>query len=170
MLNLKNFKKYKPEGIIDGFMYLISEDGLDWYEAREMFQEDTVKILYENDGTIVCADYTALFMPPLDCSIAEIYYDGNLNDLYGMVFDGEKVVPYDEPNSERIERLKSEQKNLKVSAINELNNLKMAIDLDVATEDEKQLFPVLKSYIMKLSTFTDDDFTDKLFEFPVKPV
>ncbi|MCU6294936.1 tail fiber assembly protein, partial [Escherichia coli] len=71
---------------------------------------------------------------------------------------------------EKIKRLSSEHQELRTVAINELNNIKMAIDLEVATDYEIELFPKLKAYVLELSSLTTSEFSKKKFSFPVKPV
>ncbi len=53
MKNIKNFKRYHPDSVDKkwlehavGAIFLISEDGQDWYECQKSFQPDTMKVEY----------------------------------------------------------------------------------------------------------------------------
>ncbi|MCS2153857.1 tail fiber assembly protein [Scandinavium goeteborgense] len=61
MQNIKSFRKAKPtekqrtlfksdDGSIP--VFLTSEDGMDWYESHKLFADDTIKIMYDNEGII----------------------------------------------------------------------------------------------------------------------
>ncbi|UUF64776.1 tail fiber assembly protein [Escherichia coli] len=72
MLNIKNFKPYIPENTDTNASYLISEDGQDWYECQKLFSPETVKVVYDNNNTIIgfSLDVSALF--PVNASVAEV--------------------------------------------------------------------------------------------------
>lgn len=91
MQNIKNFtlitptevliKKYQlPTGEVPQFLQ--SEDGLEWYAAQELFDDDTVKIQYRRDGVIrAVVDkpvpqrgniYAVSMLWPVNDSVAEI--------------------------------------------------------------------------------------------------
>lgn len=91
MQHIKNFRKVEPtvkqlklfksdDGSIP--VFLMSEDGQDWYESHKLFADDTIKILYDTDGVIrsvVDAPvpergniYAVSMFYPLNMSVAEI--------------------------------------------------------------------------------------------------
>lgn len=91
MQNFKNFRKVEPTEkqlklyrSDDGStpVFLMSDDGLDWYESHKLFADDTVKIMYDSEGVIrslVDAPvsqrgniYAVSMFYPLGMSVAEI--------------------------------------------------------------------------------------------------
>ncbi|MCS2154703.1 tail fiber assembly protein [Scandinavium goeteborgense] len=91
MQNIKNFRKVEPtekqrtlfksdDGSIP--VFLMSEDGMDWYESHKLFADDTIKIMYDSEGIIrslVDAPvpqrgniYAVSMFYPLDMSVVEI--------------------------------------------------------------------------------------------------
>lgn len=60
--HFKNFKRYRPTkesrpdyaDLIDaGVGFEMDEEGRDWYDLRELFQKDTFKVVYMEDGTVL---------------------------------------------------------------------------------------------------------------------
>lgn len=74
MIELKNLQSYDPKDhpLSGGIAFLISDDGLDWYESQSLFKNDTWKLEYRSDGTVVAAtqDVSALF--PAGNSVVEM--------------------------------------------------------------------------------------------------
>ncbi|MCS2153859.1 tail fiber assembly protein [Scandinavium goeteborgense] len=61
MRNIKNFKRVEPSQLMldkyqnpegDIPVFLESEGGQDWYESQVLFADDTVKLMYDNEGII----------------------------------------------------------------------------------------------------------------------
>lgn len=94
MQNIKNFKSVAPtQEQIEAYtqkygqipLFLKSEDGQDWYECQSLFAEDTVKIMYDENGTIwgVVSEpvpqrgniYAVSLFFPENLSVAEISKD-----------------------------------------------------------------------------------------------
>lgn len=91
MKDFKNFRKVEPTEkqlklyrSDDGTtpVFLMSEDGLDWYESHKLFSDDTIKIMYDSGGVIrslVDAPvpqrgniYAVSMFYPLGMSVAEV--------------------------------------------------------------------------------------------------
>ncbi|HGJ5876246.1 MAG TPA: hypothetical protein ACHBX0_07430 [Arsenophonus sp.] len=79
MQDLKFFKRYHPE-LSDkkalkssmGVIFLMSEEGRDWYKCQKTFQPDTMKIEYESNGVIRSIGYDISGCCPEGCSVAEV--------------------------------------------------------------------------------------------------
>lgn len=168
-MQLTNFKMYEKEGGNPNSLYMMSDEGMDWYESRELFDINKAKFMYDTDGLIVSASYNIYDLVPLGFSVSEIDYDGNIDKLYGMIYDGNTIHEYVETKEEKIERLKNELANLKYAAIQELGHLKTAMDLELATDEEAVLFVKLKDYVTQLNSIKPADMIKKTFSFPVKP-
>ena len=117
MITMRNFYKYTPQNHpLAGFaLFLMSEDGQDWYEAQANFAPDTWKIEYEENGTIVAAGKDVSAMAPLGHSVSEVeslpegfsvngywrYDNGSIvkdvdkitqNELAGRASEADKVI------------------------------------------------------------------------------
>ncbi|MBJ5867342.1 tail fiber assembly protein [Enterobacter quasiroggenkampii] len=74
MLTLKNLKQYTPEyyELMIQAVYFQTEDGLDWYYHLRRFQNDTLKICFDEKGIIRSFSYDADRLYPLNMSVTEI--------------------------------------------------------------------------------------------------
>ncbi|EMR6007017.1 tail fiber assembly protein [Escherichia coli] len=168
-MQLTNFKMYDKEDGNPNSLYMMSDEGMDWYESRGLFDINKAKFMYDANGLIVSASYDIYDLVPLGFSVSEIEYDGDVNKLYGMIYDGKTIKEYVETKEEKIERLKIELEKLKYSAIQQLGHLKTAMDLELASDEEAVLFAKLKEYVTQLSSIKPVDMVKKTFSFPVKP-
>lgn len=74
LLTMKGFRRYTPENSIHAanVPHYMDDQGRDWYEWRYNFREDTLKIIYDEDGMVVSFADSAEFMYPMDFAITEI--------------------------------------------------------------------------------------------------
>lgn len=75
MLCLRNFTQYVPEELANGpGVYFQDEEGRDWYAYRPLFDDNALKILFDerHDNRIVSANMEHWFMCPDRLSIAEV--------------------------------------------------------------------------------------------------
>ncbi|MBD8451893.1 tail fiber assembly protein [Serratia rubidaea] len=103
MKEFKGFKSYKPDETskywdisrTHAIAFIKSEDGIDWYDAQNSFQSDTVKLMYDDEGLIVCASHCASGMFPVDRSVVEVSEsvipDGFAPDMSWRYLNGEVV-------------------------------------------------------------------------------
>ena len=81
MVKFENFTIYKPEfesteedepEYRPDILYARDENGRDWYDCQADFSSDTLKVMYDENGVIVCIskDVTAIFPPGF--SVAEV--------------------------------------------------------------------------------------------------
>ena len=89
MQYIKKFEQYTPEEkpFGESAIYLIGDNGQDWYSIQASFNEDSMKVVFDEDGLVVACsrDVSSLF--PLNCGVLEI--DSQQTDLIGMyVVDG----------------------------------------------------------------------------------
>lgn len=167
MKHIKNFTKYIPEDngkkeLIERFnaIFLQSEDGQDWYECQESFSEETIKCMYDKTG-VICAitkDVSGLY--PEDKSVIEfesipenVTYDGNWQ------FINNEIVKREIPVAEKIALAKKEKQILLDKAEGIIAPLKDAIELNMATDEEKEKCTEWKKYRIFLSRvdITDPD-------------
>lgn len=112
MQNIKNFTLREPtraellkyDNPFGKVGFLMSEDGRDWRDCRELFADDTVKIMYDSEGIIRAVvdkpvperdnTYAVSLFFPVNKSVAEIAVDDYPADARPdgtWKFDGEKV-------------------------------------------------------------------------------
>lgn len=163
MQDIKNFKSYTPDAeLIDKYkqsdgklpLFLISEDGQDWYECQSNFSDDTVKVLYNDSGVIVgLVDapvphrgniYAVSVFFPSDLSVAEI----SVADLpAGCCIDGK--WHYESGLITKINEnvfLQSTRKTPQQLAL-DAYILQCAVDAGTATEEQISQLAALKQVI-----------------------
>ncbi|OHY40519.1 hypothetical protein BBP07_17965 [Citrobacter koseri] len=140
MQHLKNLKTYTPDDEYSLLLmkehsaeFFISDDGRDWYESQASFSPDTLKVAYDEAGTIrsISQDVSSIY--PRDLSVVEFpatkanlrvtlgdywfYKDGKLQQIRDHLADAEA-----ERNSRmadvttRIDWLEDAQKDGDISA------------------------------------------------------
>ena len=72
MKKFEHFKKYNPENADDTILYLVSDEGIDWYEAQKTFAENTYKIVVNQTHEIESFAQDASMLFPVDCSVYEV--------------------------------------------------------------------------------------------------
>ncbi|MCC8379142.1 tail fiber assembly protein [Xenorhabdus sp. PB30.3] len=98
MLKMKNFKEYKPDNIKFGnnVIYLISDDGQDWYECQKKYREDTLKVEYYSDGTIVRTSKDVSRLCPYNASVLETEFNEDFDISQYHVVNDELVKKSEE--------------------------------------------------------------------------
>lgn len=104
--HFKNPRQYRPtvidrpdyaDLIENGVGFEMDDQGRDWYDVREMFQENTFKVVYSQDGTVFqCEKDVNELCPHGMAGVVELEEvpDGLRRDTNNQYrFDGSKVVP-----------------------------------------------------------------------------
>ena len=168
MQNLGKFKRYEPGSPeIPGATYVKNEDNIDWYSIA-WDKERIAGNIYagtDDEGNIVCVtdDGSALF--PVDMTVWEIPTDeapeGILTDGYNArIIDG--VYSLDQ-----VVIARGTQSSLLREAKDKIAILQDAVDLNMATEDEKFQLIEWKKYRVLLNRV--DTSTAPDIEWPEKP-
>ncbi|HFG0021174.1 TPA: tail fiber assembly protein, partial [Escherichia coli] len=98
MNNFKNFAPYTPgedkrELVDAGVLFLLDENGNDWYECQKLFSECTKVIAYDSNNIVVSITDDASTLWPIGLSVAEIEILPDGVDINGnWMFDGKNVV------------------------------------------------------------------------------
>ncbi|MEH4987029.1 tail fiber assembly protein [Enterobacter asburiae] len=168
MKNLGTFKRYTPESPeIPGAAYIKNEDDTDWYTIAWDKERIAGNIYAATDaeGKIICVtdDGSALF--PVDMTVWEIPADeapeGILTDGYNArIIDG--VYSLDQ-----VVIARGTQSSLLREAKDKIAILQDAVDLNMATEDEKFQLIEWKKYRVLLTRIKPEDAPE--IEWPVKP-
>lgn len=97
MLHIKKFKTYEPSSnAIDGVLYLRSEDGKDWYEIQPQFSDNTLKVMFDDDGLVVSCSRDASSLFPVDCGVLEV--ESDTDDLLGCYVINGKLIMEKKPS------------------------------------------------------------------------
>lgn len=162
MANYKNFKKYVPSDKADlvaaGVSFLMSEEGVDWYECQKDFASDTLKVVYHpTTKQIISVSYDVSSLFPINMSIGEVKkftkrFDVNGN-FDGFVFNEEKqVIATRVYDVEEIKTQVEDKKNLLISQVMTLiSPLQFAKDLEMITEEEAARLKALQKYVVLLN-------------------
>ncbi|OZI14897.1 phage tail protein [Sodalis-like symbiont of Philaenus spumarius] len=159
MKNIKNFKRYHPDSVDKkwlehavGAIFLISEDGQDWYACQKSFQPNTMKVEYEADGVIRSMGYDISGFCPEGCSIAEVLawpQEAAPNRKWCFI-DGE-IVPRVYTADELREQATHKRDYLLEQGAKIIAPLQDAVDLDMATDTEKAALLAWKKYRVLLN-------------------
>lgn len=149
MQNIKNFKLSQTAAkqlkeTSQGALFLTSEDGRDWYEAQQLFSDDTIKIMYDNDGVIISAITEVVpsrgntravsMLWPVNASVAEVESvpDGfSANGQWLFTESGEII-----PKPPTIQTLENKKSRLLDEAANEIDALRDVVKY-AESEEEK---------------------------------
>lgn len=169
MVNIKNFREYTPENPpVAWALYLISEDGQDWYECQKQFAETTYKVMYDGNNIIrsITTDVSALC--PLNASVAEIDALPDGVDINGnWMFKDGAVIKREYAYEELVQQAKNKKSLLMQQASDCMAPLQDAVDLDMATEEEREQLLAWKKYRVLLNRV--DTSTAPDIEWPVSP-
>lgn len=152
----KNFTPCETERGEDGALHLLSEDGQDWYDVREKLSAEKLKIAYQADGVIRQQSYNAVELFPENLSIAEVSKKSIPDDFPerldgNWIFDGKKIVPRVITAQEVIDQAEEKRAELMGIANQKIAPLQDAVDLDMATNEERALLTGWKKYRVELN-------------------
>lgn len=173
MITYNNFTKFEPvtpEQIIladKGVSFICDETGRCWYDiAKELADfPNSFKVVFDSEGyvTAMSRDASALF--PIGCSVAVVSTVPAPMEistarwkLVGDTFKLETATAAD---------LAVKKNNLMFNVTATIQALQDAVDMDIATDEEKERLTTLKKYRIELSrvdTSTGGDIT-----FPTLP-
>lgn len=146
----KKFERYIPSGEhYANVIYLHNADG-DWYQQQSKFKNDTLKILYNDDGDIISMHHDISMIYPENAYILELEANADIDINIHKVKDG-KIYEYQ--STTEYNKLKIELK--KRQLINETSSLiaplQGAVDIGTATNDEIERLKVLKEYQVSIN-------------------
>lgn len=169
MRNDRNFKIYTPDEKPYGdAMYLISEKGEDWYQVQDKYLPDTVKVEYEEDGTIIRTSTDVSTLVPAGRSVAEIKSLPDGFETGEWIFDGKFVIKKIKTHEQIVTEAESEKQALMAEATTVIAPLQDAVDLGIATPEEESALKEWKKYRVLLNRIDTSAAPD--IKWPVKPV
>lgn len=162
----KKFERYTPDNLKYGTVsYSRNADG-DWYEQQKNFAEDTLKILYDDDGRISAFTRDVSSLPdPAGFYVVEINAEAIDTDKQRLI--GGKLVEHQKSQSELIADSEAMKVSLRLKADSEIAWRQDAVDAGIATAEETSALAEWKTYrvlLMRVDTSTAPDIT-----WPVQP-
>ena len=159
MVKFENFVLYKPTSgyteenepeLNPNVLYAKDKDGRDGYDCQAEFSSDTLKIMYDENGVIVCIskDVTAIFPPGF--SVAEVEISETppeaCNDMTWVYRDGRVIKSIYSPVEKRkILQGEKERRIVRVNQVTQTLNSKLL--LGMATDEEKAKLRVWMDYV-----------------------
>lgn len=162
----KKFERYIPvEPMYGNVSYSRNVDG-DWYEQQKNFAEDTLKILYDDDGRISAFTHDVSSLPdPAGFYVVEINAETIDTDKQRLI--GGKLVEYQKSQSELIADSEAMKVSLRLKADSEIAWRQDAVEAGIATAEETAALAEWKKYrvlLMRVDTSAAPD-----IEWPVPP-
>ncbi|ELD0485763.1 tail fiber assembly protein [Escherichia coli] len=160
MTDIKNFREYTPENPpVAWALYLISEDGQDWYECQKQFADRTYKIAYDSNNIVrsITTDVSALC--PVNMSVAEVdtLPDG-VNIEGGWYYQNGEVLPVPVDYSQQAEK---QRQRLLAVANGTTSDWKTELELGIISDADKARLVLWMAYIKALRTLDFSTVTDK---------
>lgn len=180
MQNYKNFTVYHPDNVPvmvlelpDGrpgkITWLHDEDGNDWYDVQQNFADDTLKMLYENNGVILCHTMDVTELNPVNLSVAEVPLESIPADAVGSLTDGSWCY-VDGSIQARIytdEELEKQARDMKAELMAQAGKiifpLALAVKHGMATEEETVSLEAWEKYSVLVNRVKPGE------DWPLKP-
>lgn len=152
MKEFKNFVAYVPslteaasENLPYEILYMRDEAGNDWYEIQKELSHDSIKVVYDDNGTVAQYDTDASVLYPLGFSVAVI----NATDL---ITDGDKPLYYSggKVSVDYNKVVESKRQSLLASANETIADWKMELQLGTITDDDRTSLIKWMLYTKKL--------------------
>lgn len=145
----KKFERYTPDNPKYGSVsYSRNTDG-DWYEQQKNFAEDTLKIIYDDDGCISAFTRDVSQLPdPAGFYVAELSAETIDTDKQRFI-DG-KLVEHQKSPGELIAEADSLKLTLRVKADSEIAWRQYAVDKGIATVEESAALDEWNLYRVQL--------------------
>lgn len=176
----KNFKSYVPDTeskkplVEIGVIFARDENGNDWYDCLSKFPDETHKFILNKDNVIMAYSKVASSLPmiPDGCSVADSKYipknfENNSTFMYDEKTSKVKARVY---SSEEVKSQVDKRKNaLMDEAMSLINPLQYAVNLEMASEQEKERLTALQKYVVLLNRVSDQEGYPANVEWPEKP-
>jgi hypothetical protein len=166
MITYTQFQPYTPEanetpGLNIG--YLISDEGVDWYECQSEFSDRTMKIGFDAAGVIRTHAIDVSRLWPVGLSVAEVALQDLPEGFDGTgqwTFDGKAVIARKYTHEELVAQANSKKQKLMAAATSAIAPLQDAVDIGESTEEELAQLQAWKKYrvlLNRLDTSTAPD-------------
>ncbi|HCP9471985.1 tail fiber assembly protein [Escherichia coli] len=161
MQHLKNIRSGNPKTIEQyqltkkfDVIWLFSEDGKNWYEEVKHFQEDTIKIVYDENNIIVAITKDASTLNPEGFSVVEvpdITANRRADDSGKWMFKDGAVIKRIYTADEQQQLAESKKAALLSEAESVIQQLERAVRLNMATDEERTRLEAWERYSVLVS-------------------
>ena len=161
MQHLKNIKSGNPKTVEQyqltknfDVIWLWSEDGKNWYEELKNFQEDKIKILYDENNIIVAITKDASTLNPEGFSVVEvsdITANRRADDSGKWMFKDGAVVKRIYTADEQQQQAELQKAALLSEAESVIQPLERAVRLNMATDEERTRLEAWERYSVLVS-------------------
>ncbi|MBB9854902.1 tail fiber assembly protein [Escherichia coli] len=161
MQHLKNIKSGNPKTkeqyqLTKNFdvIWLWSEDSKNWYEEVNNFQDDTIKIVYDENNIIVAITKDASTLNPEGYSVVEIpdiTANRRADDSGKWMFKDGTVVKRIYTADEQQQQAESQKAALLSEAESVIQPLERAVRLNMATDEERTRLESWERYSVLVS-------------------
>ena len=161
MQHLKNITAGNPKTVAQyqltknfDVIWLWSEDGKNWYEEVSNFQEDTIKIVYDENNIIVGITRDASTLNPEGFSVVEvpdITANRRADDSGKWMFKDGAVIKRIYTADEQQQQTESQKAALLSEAESVIQPLERAVRLNMATDEEHSQLEAWERYSVLVS-------------------
>ena len=134
--------------------WLYSDDGKNWYEEQKNFQPDTLKMVYDHNGVIICIEKDVSAINPEGASVVEvpdITANRRADDSGKWMFKDGAVVKRIYTADEQQQQAESQKAALLSEAENVIQPLERAVRLSMATDEERARLESWERYSVLVS-------------------
>ncbi|EKR7607236.1 tail fiber assembly protein [Escherichia coli] len=161
MQHLKNITAGNPKTVAQyqltknfDVIWLWSEEGKNWYEEVSNFQEDTIKIVYDENNIIVGITRDASTLNPEGFSVVEvpdITANRRADDSGKWMFKDGAVIKRIYTADEQQQQAESQKAALLSEAESVIQPLERAVRLNMATDEERARLESWERYSVLVS-------------------
>ncbi|EOG5426724.1 tail fiber assembly protein [Cronobacter sakazakii] len=161
MQHLKNISSGNPKTVEQyqltknfDVIWLYSDDGKNWYEEIKNFQEDTIKIVYDENNIIVAITRDASTLNPEGFSVVElpdITANRCADDSGKWMFRDGAVVKRIYTEDEQQQLAESQKTALLSEAESVIQPLERAVRLNMITDEERTRLAAWERYSVLIS-------------------
>ena len=129
--------------------WLYSDDGKNWYEEQKNFQPDTLKMVYDHNGVIICIEKDVSAINPEGASVVEvpdITANRRADDSGKWMFKDGAVVKRIYTADEQQQQAESQKAALLSEAESVIQPLERAVRLNMATDEERTRLEAWERY------------------------
>ncbi|MBC5791098.1 tail fiber assembly protein [Providencia sp. JUb39] len=141
----KKFERYIPEeDHYSNVIYLRNIDG-DWYKQQSNFANNSLKVLYDDNGFIISMHHDVSMLYPDGAYICELDANTHVNIDIHKIKDG-KLYEYQSIGDFERAHVELNKKQLLFETSNIIDTLQDAVDIGIATEKEIEKLKELREY------------------------
>lgn len=171
-MQLINLKIYEPtQKLSADALYLIDENGLDWYESQSKFSDDTLKIACDDQGVIRSSSFDVSMLWPESLSVFEVDKNNIPQDLSldgSWQFTNGMIIPRKYSAEELIAKAEDKKARLISVANAYISLLERAVRYNMATDDERKELEEWEVYSVLLSRVNTSEISS--VEWPNPPM